>query len=120
SRGCPESRGFADIAQLPGISCPRAGAVRRVLVRLRAERESGCAGRAGVIVRRARGLVTTSQILLAFAQLARLRLRSPRAPAAENLLLGKQLARFQERRVKPHRAKDSTGWVIPRTSARKP
>jgi len=34
--------------------------------------------------------------------------RSRRALAAENLFLRKQLALFQERKVKPHRAHDST------------
>ena len=34
--------------------------------------------------------------------------RSHRALAAENLFLRKQLALFQERKVKPHRAHDST------------
>src|SRR5215467_1337302 len=59
-----------------------------------------------------RFLVTISQILLAFGQLALLRLRPCRALAAENLFLRKQLALFQERRVKPHRATDSTRWVM--------
>ena len=34
--------------------------------------------------------------------------RSRRALAAENLILRKQLALFQERKLKPHRAHDST------------
>jgi hypothetical protein len=38
--------------------------------------------------------------------------RSRRALAAENLFLRKQLALFQERRVRPHRAHDSTRLVI--------
>ena len=59
-----------------------------------------------------RFLVAISQILLAFGQLALFRLRSPRALAAENLFLRKQLALFQERRVKPHRATDSTRGVM--------
>ena len=49
---------------------------------------------------------TVSQILLAFGQLASLLIRSPRAVAAENLFLRKQLALFQERQVKPHRANE--------------
>ena len=44
--------------------------------------------------------------LIAFA------LRSRRALAAENLFLRKQLALFQERRVKPRRADDSTRWMM--------
>ena len=59
-----------------------------------------------------RFLATISQILLAFVQLAGLRLRSPRALAAESLFLRKQLALLQERRVKPHRATDATRWVM--------
>ena len=59
-----------------------------------------------------RFLVTISQILLACGQLALFRLRSPRALAAENLFLRKQLALIQERRVKPHRARDSTRLVM--------
>src|SRR6516162_5575622 len=38
--------------------------------------------------------------------------RSRRALAAENLFLRKQLALFQERKVKPHRAHDSTRLVM--------
>jgi transposase InsO family protein len=38
--------------------------------------------------------------------------RSRRALAAENLFLRKQLALFQERKVKPHRAKDSTRLIM--------
>jgi putative transposase len=37
----------------------------------------------------------------------------PRAAwAAENLFLRKQLALFQERQVKPHRAHDATRWLM--------
>jgi hypothetical protein len=32
--------------------------------------------------------------------------------AAENLFLRKQLALFQERQVKPHRADDPTRWMM--------
>src|SRR5215831_190495 len=39
-------------------------------------------------------------------------LRSRRALAAENLFLRKQLALFQERKVKPHRANDSTRLIM--------
>jgi hypothetical protein len=38
--------------------------------------------------------------------------RSRRALAAENLFLRKQLAMFQERKVKPHRADDSTRLIM--------
>ena len=38
--------------------------------------------------------------------------RSRRALAAENLFLRKQLAVFQERKVKPHRAHDSTRLIM--------
>src|SRR5262252_5857823 len=38
--------------------------------------------------------------------------RSRRALAAENLFLRKQLARFQERKLKPHRADDSTRLIM--------
>jgi hypothetical protein len=38
--------------------------------------------------------------------------RSRRALAAENLFLRKQLALFQERNVKPHRAHDSTRLIM--------
>jgi hypothetical protein len=57
-------------------------------------------------------LGTLSEILLAFSQLVLLRIRSRRALAAENLFLRKQLALFQERPVKPHRATDGTRWVM--------
>ena len=43
--------------------------------------------------------------------------RSRRALAAENLFLRKQLALFQERRVKPRRADDSTRWMMAALSA---
>ena len=59
-----------------------------------------------------RFLVSVSQIFLAFAHLAWLRIRSPRALAVENLFLRKQLALFQERRVIPYRATDATRWVM--------
>lgn len=34
------------------------------------------------------------------------------ALAAESLFLRKQLALFQKRRIKPHRAQDSTRWLM--------
>jgi hypothetical protein len=45
-------------------------------------------------------------------RLALLAAHSRRALAAENLFLRKQLALFQERKVKPRRANDSTRWVM--------
>jgi hypothetical protein len=36
---------------------------------------------------------------------------------AENLFLGKQLARFQERQARPHRADNSTKWLMAVLSA---
>ena len=38
--------------------------------------------------------------------------RSRASLAAENLFLRKQLALFQERQMKPHRAEDSTRWLL--------
>jgi hypothetical protein len=52
---------------------------------------------------------------IAFFDLGRLLLLAvrPRAAlAAENLFPRKQLALFQERKVKPHRADDSTRWMM--------
>jgi hypothetical protein len=45
-------------------------------------------------------------------RLAFLVARSHRTLAAENLFLRKQLALFQERKVKPRRADDSTRWMM--------
>ena len=39
-------------------------------------------------------------------------MRSRRALAAENLFLRKQLALFQERKVKPRTADDATRWIM--------
>ena len=44
--------------------------------------------------------------------------RSRRALAAENLFLRKQLALFQERKLKPHRADDSTRVLLHLEAAR--
>jgi transposase InsO family protein len=52
------------------------------------------------------------RILIDLCRLALLRFRSPGALAAENLFLRKQLALFQERRVKPHRADNATRWLM--------
>src|SRR5215472_17327221 len=53
-------------------------------------------------------LTTVSSIARDLVHLLVLVLRSRRALTAENLFLRKQLALFQERKVKPHRAHDST------------
>ena len=57
-------------------------------------------------------LVTVTIVLLDFGRLLAIALRSRRALAAENLFLRKQLALFQERKVKPRRANDSTPWLM--------
>src|SRR5690242_5961709 len=59
-----------------------------------------------------RCFVTLSQVLADVGRVALLVHRSRRALAAENLFLRKQLALFQERQVKPHRANDATRWVM--------
>jgi hypothetical protein len=56
--------------------------------------------------------VTTLIVLLDLGRLITLAGRSRRALAAENLFLRKQLAPFQERKVKPRRADDSTRWIM--------
>ena len=57
-------------------------------------------------------LLTIGQVLFDLAVLIALALRSRTELAAENLFLRKQLALFQERQVRPRRAKDSTRWVM--------
>jgi hypothetical protein len=62
-------------------------------------------------------LLTHSVTTLSFVACNLVRLlvlvsRSRRALAAENLFLRKQLALFQERKAKPHRAHDSTRLVM--------
>ena len=57
-------------------------------------------------------LVTVTIVLLDFGRLLAIAVRSRRALAAENLFLRKQLALFQERKVKPRRANDSTRWLM--------
>src|SRR5262245_20730125 len=57
-------------------------------------------------------LTTLSSIARDLVHLLVLVSRSRRALAAENLFLRKQLARFQERKVKPHRADDSTRLIM--------
>ena len=57
-------------------------------------------------------LTTLSSVAYYFARLLALGMRSRRTLAAENLFLRKQLALFQERKVKPRRADDSTRLVM--------
>jgi putative transposase len=51
-------------------------------------------------------------VVLDLVRLAVLAAHSRRSLAAENLFLRKQLALFQERKVKPRRADDSTRWMM--------
>ena len=51
-------------------------------------------------------------VLLDFGRLFVTGLRSRHALAAENPSLRKQLAMFQERKVKPRRADDSIRWMM--------
>jgi hypothetical protein len=55
---------------------------------------------------------TLSAVVFDLVRLAFLAAHSRSALAAENLFLGKQLALFQERNVKPRRADDSTRWML--------
>src|SRR6476660_8520834 len=57
-------------------------------------------------------LRTAALVLLDLGRLLASGARSRRALAAENLFLRKQLALFQERKVKPHRADDSTRLLM--------
>ena len=57
-------------------------------------------------------LLTTAAVLLDLGRLVFLAARSHHALAAENLFLRKQLALFQERRVKPRRADDVDRWLM--------
>jgi len=50
--------------------------------------------------------------LLDLCRLVFLATRSRSALVAENLFLRKQLALLEERKVKPHRADDSTRWLM--------
>src|SRR5512141_957241 len=56
--------------------------------------------------------LTATVVLLDLSRLVVFALRSRRALAAENLFLRKQLALFQERKVKPRRANDATRWMM--------
>jgi hypothetical protein len=55
---------------------------------------------------------TLSLVVFDLVRLAVLAGRCRNALAAENLFLRKQLALFQERKVKPRRADDSTRWMM--------
>ena len=55
---------------------------------------------------------TLCSVVFDLARLVALATRSRSALAAENLFLRKQLALFQERKVRPRRAHDSTRWVM--------
>src|SRR5216684_3218196 len=55
---------------------------------------------------------TLSAVVFDLVRLAFLTAHSRSALAAENLFLRKQLALFQERKVKPGRADDSTRWMM--------
>src|SRR6516165_1498399 len=57
-------------------------------------------------------LRTLSSVACDLVRLLVLVSRSRRALASENLFLRKQLARFQERKVKPHRTNDSTRLMM--------
>jgi putative transposase len=57
-------------------------------------------------------LTTLASVARGLVHLLVLVSRSRRALAAENLFLRKQLALFQERKVKPHRADDSTRLLM--------
>src|SRR5215467_9875740 len=58
------------------------------------------------------GITTLSFVACDLVRLLLLVSRSRRALAAENLFLRKQLALFQERKLKPHRAHDSTCLIM--------
>src|SRR5262249_47738778 len=53
-----------------------------------------------------------SLAVIDLVRLASLAMHSRSALAAENLFLRKQLALFQERKVKPRRADDSARWIM--------
>src|SRR4029077_5497741 len=55
---------------------------------------------------------TLSSVVVDLVRLASLAVYSHSALAAENLFLRKQLAMFQERKVKPRRADDATRWMM--------
>src|SRR5262245_33777608 len=55
---------------------------------------------------------TAMIVFLDLGRLVAFGIRSRRALAAENLFLRKQLALFQERKIKPRRADDASRWVM--------
>jgi len=55
---------------------------------------------------------TLSLVVFDLSRLALLAAHSRRALAAENLFLRKQLALFQERKVRSRRADDATRWMM--------
>jgi len=55
---------------------------------------------------------TLSLVVVDLVRLAPVAVHSHSALAAENLFLRKQLAMFQERKVKPRRADDATRWMM--------
>jgi hypothetical protein len=55
---------------------------------------------------------TLSLVVVDLVRLAPVAVHSHSALAAENLFLRKQLAIFQERKVKPRRADDATEWMM--------
>ena len=57
-------------------------------------------------------LRTVALALIDLTRVVLLTARSRSALEAENLFLRKQLALFQERKVKPRRAEDSTRWMM--------
>ena len=57
-------------------------------------------------------LRTLSLVAFDLAKLASLSVRSRKSLAAESLFLRKQLALFQERKVKPRRTNDATRWLM--------
>jgi hypothetical protein len=57
---------------------------------------------------------TAIPVLLDLVRLVSISFRARRALATENLFLRKQLALFQEPKVKLRRADDSTRWIVQR------
>src|SRR5260370_29042808 len=55
---------------------------------------------------------TLSSVVFDLVRLAFLAAHSRSTLASENLFLRKQLALFQERKIKPRRADDSTRWMM--------
>ena len=69
---------------------------------------------AGIVARSRRDALSPDFIFSSFdlIRLASLAVRFHSSLAAENLFLRKQLALFQERKVKPRRANDATRWSM--------